>query len=100
MNNPETLATLGQQDTDLRYLCFFANSGAQHILCCTFVLFFVGRLVLLMLPVSLDCLIWISRSLINVSQQGLLELSHTHIFRSTRCVNMLLNSYKRALALL
>ena len=24
----------------LRYLCLFANSAAQHILCCVFVLFF------------------------------------------------------------
>jgi hypothetical protein len=24
----------------LRYLCLFAHSGVQHILCCVFVLFF------------------------------------------------------------
>ena len=33
----------------LHYLCLFANSGVQHILCCNFFL-------RLMLPVSLDCL--------------------------------------------
>jgi len=31
----------------LRYLCLFAHSGVQHILCCIF--------PRLMLPVSLDC---------------------------------------------
>jgi hypothetical protein len=36
----------------LCYLCLFAHSGVQHILCCVFVLFFF---VLSMLPVSLDC---------------------------------------------
>jgi hypothetical protein len=38
----------------LRYLCLFAYSGVQHILCCVFL-----RLVYPMLPVSLDspCLI-------------------------------------------
>jgi len=35
----------------LRYLYLFAHSGAQHILCCVFVLFCVPY----MLPVSLDC---------------------------------------------
>jgi hypothetical protein len=39
----------------LRYLCWFAHSGAQHILCCVFVCFVLFRLVYLMLPVSLDC---------------------------------------------
>ena len=33
----------------LRYLCLFAYSGVQHILCCVFL-----RLVYPMLPVSLD----------------------------------------------
>jgi len=33
----------------LRYLCLFAYSDVQHILCCVFVL------LSLMLPVSLDC---------------------------------------------
>jgi hypothetical protein len=34
----------------LRYLCLFAHSNVQHILCCVFL-----RLVYPMLPVSLDC---------------------------------------------
>ena len=34
----------------LRYLCLFAHSGVQYILCCVFVLFFF-----VVLPVSLDC---------------------------------------------
>ena len=34
----------------LRYLCLFAYSGVQHILCSDFVLFFF-----ILLPVSLDC---------------------------------------------
>jgi len=34
----------------LRYLCLFAHSGVQHILCCVFVLF-----VFVLCPVSLDC---------------------------------------------
>ena len=40
----------------LRYLCLFAHSGVQHILCCVFVLFvFVLCFVYPMLSVSLDC---------------------------------------------
>jgi len=38
----------------LRYLCLFACSGVQHILCCVFCLVFL-RLVYIMLPVSLYC---------------------------------------------
>jgi len=34
----------------LRYLCLFAYSGVQHILCCV-----ILRIVYPMLPVSLDC---------------------------------------------
>jgi len=34
----------------LRYLCLFAYSGVQHILCCVFL-----RLVYPVLPVSLYC---------------------------------------------
>ena len=34
----------------LRYLCLFAYSGVQHILCYVFVLSFLGYV-----PVSLDC---------------------------------------------
>ena len=34
----------------LRYLCLFAQSGVQCILCCVFDLFFF-----VLLPVSLDC---------------------------------------------
>ena len=41
---------------DLRYLCFFAYNGVQHILCWVFVLFvFVLYFVCPMLSVSLDC---------------------------------------------
>ena len=40
----------------LHYLCFWACSGVQHILCCVFVLFvFVLCLMYPMLPISLDC---------------------------------------------
>ena len=40
----------------LHYLCLFAHSGIQHILCCVFVLFvFVLRIVYPMLLLSLDC---------------------------------------------
>ena len=39
----------------LRYLCLFAHSGVQYILCCVFVVFFCLRLLYTMLPVSLDC---------------------------------------------
>ena len=40
----------------LSYLCLFAHSGVQHILCSVFVLFvFVLCLVYPMLPVSLEC---------------------------------------------
>ena len=35
----------------LRYLCLFAHSGVQHMLCFSFVIL---RLVYYMLPVSLD----------------------------------------------
>ena len=41
-----------------RYLCLFAYSGVQHILCC-FCLVFL-RIVYPMLPVSLDCPILIA----------------------------------------
>jgi len=34
----------------LRFLCLFAHSGIQRILCCVFVLF-----VFVLLTVSLDC---------------------------------------------
>ena len=43
----------------LRYLCLFAYSGVQHILCRAFVLFFF---VLLVYPVSLDCSLLIAPS--------------------------------------
>ena len=39
----------------LRYLCLFAYSGIQHILCCVVCCARV-RLVCPMLPVSVDCL--------------------------------------------
>ena len=38
----------------LPYLCLFAHSGVQHIVCCVFALFII-RLVYPVLPVSLDC---------------------------------------------
>ena len=38
----------------LHFMCWFAHSGVQHILCCVFVLCFL-RLVYPMLPVTLDC---------------------------------------------
>ena len=39
----------------LCYLCLFAYSGIQYILCCVFVLFFYVLCTVYMLPVSLDC---------------------------------------------
>ena len=39
----------------LRYLCLFAHSGVQHILCCVFALFVFVLCLVSMLPVSLDC---------------------------------------------
>jgi len=52
----------------LRYLCLFACSGVQHILCCVF---FCLRLVYPMLPVSLDCTLVIAPSVFpNVYQTG------------------------------
>ena len=45
----------------LLYLCLFAHSGVQHILCCVFVLFFLC-LVYPMLSVSLDCPVLIASS--------------------------------------
>ena len=41
----------------LRYLCLFAYSGVQYILCFVFL-----RLVYSMLPVSLDCQLFIASS--------------------------------------
>ena len=52
----------------LRYLCVFAHSGVQHILCWSclflFVFFFCFflRLVYPMLPVFLDCLFVVASS--------------------------------------
>jgi hypothetical protein len=45
----------------LHFLCLFAHSGVQHILCCVFVMFFFV-LCTLMLLVYLDCLLLIARS--------------------------------------
>jgi hypothetical protein len=42
----------------LRYLCLFAYSGVQHILCCISVLFFFV-LCTLCCQVSLDCPFWL-----------------------------------------
>ena len=39
----------------LHYLCPFAYSGVQHILCCVFVLFFFVLCTLCCHLVSLDC---------------------------------------------
>ena len=43
--------------SDLRYLCLFAHSGVQHVLCCVFGF---PRLVYPMLPFSLECSSWLS----------------------------------------
>ena len=50
---------LGWRISHLRYLCLFACSGVQHILCVCFVLL---RLVCLVLPISLDFPIFIPPS--------------------------------------
>jgi hypothetical protein len=44
----------------LRYLCLFAYSRIQHILCCVFVLFFVD-----LLSVSVDCPFLIALSVLS-----------------------------------
>ena len=42
--------------TYLRYVCLFAHSGVQHIMCCVFIMcVFVLCLVYPMLPSSLEC---------------------------------------------
>ena len=46
----------------LRYMCLFAHSGIQHILCCVFVLFFFVLCTLPILPVSLVCSFFIAPS--------------------------------------
>jgi len=53
----------------LRYLCLFAYSGVQHILCCVVLCFcFVClRLVHHMLPIFLDCPFLIADSLTFIS---------------------------------
>jgi hypothetical protein len=58
----------------LRYLCSFAHSGVQHILCCVF----FRLLVYTMLPVSLVCLYLIGHSFIEM--RGL--SSHRHFSMS------------------
>ena len=54
----------------LRYLCLFAYSGVQHILCC----FFFLRLVYHMLPFYLDCPFLIWRSLTFISMNSAIVL--------------------------
>jgi hypothetical protein len=47
----------------LRYVCLFAQSGVQHIMCCVFIMcVFVLCLVYSMLPSSLDCPFFITPS--------------------------------------
>ena len=41
--------------SNLRYLCLFAHSGVQHILCCSFFFIVFLCLVYPMKHVSLDC---------------------------------------------
>jgi hypothetical protein len=43
----------------LRYMCLFAHSGVQHILCCVYVLF-----VFVLLLISLRCTIVLVQSLV------------------------------------
>jgi hypothetical protein len=63
----------------LRYLCLFAHSGVQYILCCVFVLFvIVLSLVYPMLPVSLDCPFLIAPSFF--SKVYLLQISRLRQF--------------------
>ena len=71
----------------LRYLCLFAHSGVQHILCCDFVLFvFVPCLVYPMFTVSLECPFVIAHSIFfnvyftvtrrtSLVEQGLITIS-------------------------
>ena len=46
----------------LRYVCVFAQSGVQHILCCVFLFLFALCFVYPMLPVSLDYPLFIAPS--------------------------------------
>jgi len=46
----------------LRYLCFLAHSGFQHIVLCSAFGFVCLRLVYPMLPVSLDCIVFVAPS--------------------------------------
>ena len=55
----------------LRYLCTFAHSGVQHILCCVFGLLVF---VLLVLTVFLDCPLLIAPSVL--SNNYLLSTTH------------------------
>ena len=89
----------------LRYLCLFAYSGVQHILCCVFALFLFVlctlccqflwivrfwlplRLVYPMLPVSMD-----SPSLIATSVFPYVYLPK-HITKPVRYVDILNNNY-------
>jgi hypothetical protein len=49
----------------MSYLRLLVHSGIQHILCCVFCFVFL-RLVYPMLPVSLDCSIFIAPSLFSI----------------------------------
>ena len=72
----------------LRYLCLFAYSGVQHILCCVFAMIvFVLCLVFPMLPVSLDCQFLIAPSVF--SNVYFLPLLHSmfHFNLATVCFN-------------
>ena len=64
----------------LRYLCYFAVRGVQHILCCVLVLISSDLCIPAMLPfspqglgaVSLDCPFWIAHSVF-ISYRPLLQ---------------------------
>ena len=49
----------------LRCLCACACGGVPRILCCVFVLFFFVLCALYMLPISLDCPLFIATSVIS-----------------------------------
>jgi hypothetical protein len=55
---------VGKLMSYLRYLCLFAFSDVQHMLCCVFIWFFFV-LCTLILPVSLDCPFLIAPSVLS-----------------------------------
>ena len=60
----------------LTYVCVFAQSGVQHILCCVFLYLFVLCFVYPMLPVSLDYPLFIAPSVFSDVYLNVLWIFH------------------------